>query len=525
MNNNISKPPSDFNNTAITLFTILNIGFSAFLLLNSLYSGILLLSLSLIILFFYFYNLIKKTIKIINYRVDPNKLLLILEHIPANIAIKDSNDNVIFSNIKSSSIRVDDYQILQTINIDNYSNINKIKVNNKIHSIICYKNSIDDVNHNPKIYIHIEYDISHILKDNCDISELNNKEKYILSAFENSSDGILIFTYNNSQPKEYIYSNATLNNMILPNTISNNILEVFHKSEQERVKYIFANLTNQSILFESLILNDTSYFPAEIHTNIIKINNTNIIVLNIRDITFRKEIESERNKKRVLSTENHNNLSIINILHLTLTKIYKYIQSSKESCMNIKSLHYDLKDEAISIINSQEQILLTIRELIAFYTPPNIKSLINIKTFIENIISVIYIKEVINNNTITIIQKGDIQDIYIDESSLKFVLIAIINNAIENINITKGTNFYGNIIINIENLNEDFIKISIEDNSGGVEENKLNRIFDAFYTTRESKMGLGLTRAKIVIEDILFGSIKASNTKDGLKIDMIISIK
>lgn len=523
MNNDFSKSYNDFYTTSILLFALLNAIFSAFLIFHLLYSGIFLLAFSIGILIYYFYNLKRKTTKIANMRVESNVLSNMLSYIPFNISINDLNDKPIISNEEPAMPSKS--KILKSLKISDNLEINKIKINNEILSYLCYHNSINDNYHNPVSHINIQFDITNILKDCPNTHLLDDKDRYIYNAFNNSSDGILIFSYENSQPKEYIYSNARLNNMILPYHVSSNILDLFHKSEIERLRCIFSNLSTQPMLFESLMINDSGYFPIEAHANITKINNKDLLILNIRDTSLRKELEHKRDKNRILVVGRNSHSSIIRILHLVLSKIYEHIKISKESSSNIMKSYYDLKDEANTIINAQEQILYTIRDLISFYTPSNIKSLINTKSFIEGIISTLYIKDILNNTTITTIQKGDIKDIYVDEHALKFVLISLINNAIENINIKKGTNFYGKIYITIEGFSEDSIKISIEDNGGGVDDNKIDRIFEIFYSTQENKMGLGLTRAKIVIEDILFGSIKANNTKDGLKIDMTIATK
>ncbi|RDU63473.1 ATP-binding protein [Helicobacter sp. MIT 14-3879] len=519
---------NDFDNNGVLLFILLNTTFSIFLLFNYIFSGILLLFLSITIVLLHIFKYKKKTIKLAEHKIQSDGLQRIFSYIPFNVVITDLNNNILFSNCQSSYNQTpNDYMKFDSLCLlDNTSKINKIKINNKIEYFFSHKNAISSSDNKAIGYINIELNITDILQYYDRINTLNpNIDKYLYTAFDSNNDGILIFGYDSAkkESKECLISNTTIKNMIFTNNIGNDLLSLFHKSERNRVGYIIANLTNEPILFESLMLSRYSHFPVEINASIIKIKDKSAIYLSIRNIQLRKELEDKRNANRILLIAKNNVASMVYVLHLVLTKIYEHINTTKEYSNNILNLHSDIKDKANAIMNAQEKILNSIRELILFYNKSNIKTFVNIKSLIEHIKSTIYTKEVINNISITIIQKGEVKDIYCDEGVLKFVIISIINNSIEHTNITKGTNFYGNIDITIENLNNNFIKISIEDNAGGVDVGCLERIFDAFYSTKETKIGLGLTSSKIIVEQILFGSIKADNTSKGLKMDISIS--
>ena len=46
---------------------------------------------------------------------------------------------------------------------------------------------------------------------------------------------------------------------------------------------------------------------------------------------------------------------------------------------------------------------------------------------------------------------------------------------------------------------EDLVEITFADTGGGINKDMLNRIFEAFYTTRSSGMGLGLSIVKDIV--------------------------
>lgn len=82
----------------------------------------------------------------------------------------------------------------------------------------------------------------------------------------------------------------------------------------------------------------------------------------------------------------------------------------------------------------------------------------------------------------------------IDEEQLKIALLNIIINAIE----AMPPDQQGELTISTCMENNQ-ISISIADNGEGIEKDKLNNLFDAFYTGKRTGMGLGLTTTQNII--------------------------
>ena len=63
------------------------------------------------------------------------------------------------------------------------------------------------------------------------------------------------------------------------------------------------------------------------------------------------------------------------------------------------------------------------------------------------------------------------------------------------------------------------ISIDILDNAGGIDENKIENVFDIYFTTKRSssKNGLGLYIAKMIVEDSFKGKIHLKNENNGVK--------
>lgn len=81
----------------------------------------------------------------------------------------------------------------------------------------------------------------------------------------------------------------------------------------------------------------------------------------------------------------------------------------------------------------------------------------------------------------------------IDEEQLKIAVLNIIINAIEAMEDQKG-------ILTIETkVDRNYLLIEISDNGEGIGKDKLNNLFDAFYTGKRTGMGLGLTTTQNII--------------------------
>ncbi|WP_410984024.1 ATP-binding protein [Bacillus cereus] len=105
-----------------------------------------------------------------------------------------------------------------------------------------------------------------------------------------------------------------------------------------------------------------------------------------------------------------------------------------------------------------------------------------------------------------------------DHRKLKGVFLYIIKNAIEAMEHT------GTLQIHINKRNEDGVIVSIVDNGCGVQEENLQRLTEAFYTTKKNGIGLGLTVACKIIEEHS-GEIHITSKRNvGTKVDIILPV-
>lgn len=480
-------------------------------------------------------------------------------YMPFNMTITDNNNNKIASNIENREI-LDTKDINQIFeNVDSVDNsamifknnekILKVKINDEI-KYYCTNNKAIENNGIIIGYINYEFELTDIIKYQQQLSEKNKMLEFLGSQLEeqinnevkdrlnskrsfqdildNNNDGILIFAYSIPERRVlgFIDSNFTARHLIQQQGLelkNIDIYDLFHSGEKERIEKILRNMVgNKPILFETLMIVDNGITPVEINAHLCKTYNQDTLYLSIRDIRLRKELEAKRDRNRLIAIKNNKAESIVQTLSIIFVKITCIIKEIREQITIINN-NYNTDTETKTIIESSDNINKTIKDMMSLYTPSNIKAYINIKTLIESIKTKIFFKEIVHNTDIQIIQKSEMKEIYCDEDALKYVIITAISFALENININKGTNFYGKINIILQELNNNYILLSIEDNAGGIDNDIIGRLFDIFYPTKINSTGLELPTCKVIVEEILLGTMSIANIDGGSRIDIQIS--
>lgn len=78
-----------------------------------------------------------------------------------------------------------------------------------------------------------------------------------------------------------------------------------------------------------------------------------------------------------------------------------------------------------------------------------------------------------------------------------------------------------NLLINLYKEDTKNLLI-IEDNAGGIENNKLEKILEPYYSTKENGTGIGLYMVKLIIKNSFNGELKVTNSENGLKFIIFI---
>lgn len=187
-----------------------------------------------------------------------------------------------------------------------------------------------------------------------------------------------------------------------------------------------------------------------------------------------------------------------------------------------------LNDEVVNDVKRQFQhnivyMSKTIDDFQNFFKPQQQKEKFPIKNLVHDIL--LLVKPFFDRKKIEVeIQIDDNISYFGYKSELGQVILNILNNAKDAFLVQNIDNKFIKIIVSVNN--EKILKLSIEDNAGGINEDIIDKIFDPYFSTKHSKngTGLGLYIAKIIITDHFKGSISATNTKKGAKFDILLPI-
>ncbi len=213
-----------------------------------------------------------------------------------------------------------------------------------------------------------------------------------------------------------------------------------------------------------------------------------------------------------LSHEWRQPLNLISIKAQKLELMYE-LKSNPSAEDTIKTLK-EIKTQANSLSS-------TIENFQKYLEPKNKKEDYKVSKLLNKIVK--EFKEKFKELTIEIEIKDDIiYETYFDET--KTIFFNILKNSIEAM--LKNRIEKGKINI-LEYIINDTIYYEISDNAGGINENKMHKIFEPYFSTKEIKhgVGLGLYNCKLIVTTLLNGIITVQNNKLGVTFKISIPIK
>ena len=95
--------------------------------------------------------------------------------------------------------------------------------------------------------------------------------------------------------------------------------------------------------------------------------------------------------------------------------------------------------------------------------------------------------------------ESDLSSVMADRVQVGQVLINLIRNALDSMHSIKPAQ--RRLQITTTRNAKGFVSIAVSDNGCGVPQEKLPRIFDAFYTTKPAGLGIGLALCRTIIDD------------------------
>ena len=229
--------------------------------------------------------------------------------------------------------------------------------------------------------------------------------------------------------------------------------------------------------------------------------NRNKIII-FEDITYKREQE-EKNKEIEMNMMKNEKLAflgqmsagIAHELNNPLTNISSYGQLLKYKIDNNKGISKDDLSKIDNIILNAERISRLIKNLLTFSKKNDKKETININNIIEESIALLEFELKKKNISIDFNLNYTIPLILFNRTELEEIFVNLITNAIQFLDKEEKT-----IKIQSDWHEEKDIEFTIEDNGQGIDKDKLDTIFEPFYTSRKEGTGLGLSIISNILE-------------------------
>lgn len=223
-----------------------------------------------------------------------------------------------------------------------------------------------------------------------------------------------------------------------------------------------------------------------------------------RDISDRKKSEDLLRQSDKLSIVGQLAASVAHEIRNPLTSLKGFIQFLQESQEVDPSNYYSIMDKELNRIDQiMGQLLLLAKPQVRTYKKTCLKEIIE---FVETLLQPEAIVQNIQINT----RIPDVMPhIHAEENELKQVLINLLKNAIDSMD--DG----GEITIQAQMMDSQ-IHVSVKDQGCGIPRNRIEKMCEPFYTTKEKGTGLGLMiSSKIMKEhngELRFSSIEGKGT-------------
>ena len=251
---------------------------------------------------------------------------------------------------------------------------------------------------------------------------------------------------------------------------------------------------------------DGSEFPLEVALNLINTDDGKITLASIIDITQRSKLEAELEqrkeevaKSKTLAVVGRMASMVAHDLRNPLSSIKMSLQILSKPTKKGKEEHsQELKKIALEQVSYMEVIM---EDLLNYARPPALMpDWLDMNNVINETINMLQGMIQQHKAEISIdIQQG-LPTIYADPGKLRLILSNLLSNAIQAASESgqkpdvslSAMSYLGGTVASIQ--------IEITDNGPGIDDDKIEQLFDPFYTSRAKGTGLGLAIVKGFVE-------------------------
>lgn len=217
---------------------------------------------------------------------------------------------------------------------------------------------------------------------------------------------------------------------------------------------------------------------------------SNLSLTTFRDVTEKLEMEANLHKSDTLSVIGQLAAGVAHEIRNPMTALKGFIQLLEDSSEGKHSMYFDVISTELNRIDA------IINEFLILAKPQAIKFVEHsITQIMSETVNLLSAQAVLYNVQFLLHYDDDLPTLICEPNQLKKVFINMIKNGIE---VMPSGGF---ITISINQTTDNRIHISIKDEGYGIPEEKLKKLGQPFYTTKERGTGLGLMVSYRIIEE------------------------
>ncbi len=240
-----------------------------------------------------------------------------------------------------------------------------------------------------------------------------------------------------------------------------------------------------------------------------KSNEVNYIVFTGIDVTEQRQAEDDARRHQAelihvsrLSTMGEMATGLAHELNQPLSAIVNYARGSIRILSKMDStINTDLNQTLQHIATQAERAGAIIRKLRDFVKKKETqRENVSLEDIVRNTVNFAAADIKKSQAVVTLHFAENLPNIYADSIQIEQVLLNLLRNALESRCASPHTSLH-EITISLFLSDNNQLQLSIKDHGDGLPENmEINQVFDAFFTTKKSGMGMGLAISRSIVE-------------------------
>lgn len=250
---------------------------------------------------------------------------------------------------------------------------------------------------------------------------------------------------------------------------------------------------------------DGTVFPVEIGLSPIETSEETLVLAAIVDITFRKQSEQElaqqRNQLTHLSRVNMLGElagSLAHELNQPLTAVLSNAQAAQRFLAQDQPDLNEVKDILTDIVAEDKRAGEVIHRLRLLLKKGEVQHQpLDVNEVVQDVLKLVHSDLVNQNFTAHTELASDLPVLHGDRVQLQQVLLNLVMNACDAM--ANAARDYRQLTIRTRRADDGSVCMSVVDCGAGIAPEKLDQVFEPFYTTKPHGMGLGLTVCRTIV--------------------------